>query len=224
MSTNTHPTPAPSLSRSPRPDTVADQLMALARNASNNVDEHDPIDYWYRLGQRNAYAHATAQLLATELGEDPFVIAERITTARDAGASEVHELRDAAYGHCTTLTPPKPAIEWVGPKAFDTQHRNIRGIDRDYGMRWGQRSNQRISLRLDGEEATQGLLYAYDPTWQEYAVLSTTAPRAAVDRAFAHATDTDIHMRIETFAQLVGTYAAALETAERGRNVAEVQL
>ena len=220
MSTKTHPTPAAST----RPDPVADQLMALARNASNNVDEHDPIDYWYRLGQRNAYAHATAQLLATELTEDPFVIAERITTALDAGASEVHELRDAAYGNGPPTAPPKPAIEWVGPKAFDTQHRTIRGIDRDYGMRWGQRSNQRISLRLDGEEATQGLLYAYDPTWQEYAVLSTTAPRAAVDRAFAHATDTDIHMPIESFAHLVGTYAAALETAERDRAVAEVQL
>jgi len=224
MSANAHPTYSPLRPQHTQPDPVVDQLMALARNASNNVDEHDPIDYWYRLGQRNAYAHATAQILARELTDDPFVIAERITTALDAGSTEVHELRDAAYGHGTTTTPPKPAIEWVGPKAFDTQHRSIRGIDRDYGMRWGQRSNQRISLRLDGEEATRGLLYAYDPTWQEYAVLSTTAPRAAVDRAFAHATDTDIHMPIETFAQLVSTYAVALETAERDRAVAEVQL
>ena len=220
MSANAHPTPSEPATTDP----VVDQLLGLARNASRNINEHDPIDYWYRLGQRNAYATATAQLLATELREDPFVIAERITTALDAGASEVHELRDAAYGNGPPTAPPKPAIEWVGPKAFDTQHRTIRGIDRDYGMRWGQRSNQRISLRLDGEEATQGLLYAYDPTWQEYAVLSTTASRAAVDRAFAHATDTDIHMPIETFAQLVGTYAAALETADCDRTVAEVQL
>ncbi|WP_330474637.1 hypothetical protein [Terrabacter sp. C0L_2] len=202
-----------------------DQLMALARNASLNVEEHDPIDYWYRLGQRNAYAHATAQVLAPELGHDPFTVAERITTALDAGTTDLQELREAAYRVRAATTPSKPSIEWVGPKAFDAQHRNIRGVDRDYGMRWGPRSNQRISLRLDGDAATHGLLYAYDPTWQEYAVLSTSAPRAAVDRAFAHATDTDIHMPIETFAQLVGSYGAALESAGRTPPpVAEVQL
>lgn len=221
MSATAHATPS-----SPSPaDGVLDQLMALARNASLNVEEHDPIDYWYRLGQRNAYAHATAQLLAPELDHDPFTIAERITTALDAGTTDLRELRDAAYGARPVTTPPKPSLEWVGPKAFDTQHHNIRGVDRDYGMRWGPRSNQRISLRLDGDDATHGLLYAYDPTWQEYAVLSTSASRAAVDRAFAHATDTDIHMPIETFAQLVSSYGAALESAARTpAPVPEVQL
>lgn len=214
----TLPTPFPH-------EVVVDQLLALARNASRNVEEHDPIDYWYRLGQRNAYAHAAAQALAPGLGHDPFTIAERITTALNAGTTDIRELRDAAYGTRALTAPPKPSIEWVGPKAFDTQHRNIRGVDRDYGMRWGPRGNQRISLRLDGDQATDGLLYAYDPTWQEYAVLSTSAPRPAVDRAFAHATDTDIHMPIETFAQLVGSYGAALEsTGGASALVAEVQL
>lgn len=185
------------------------------RNASRNVEEHDPIDYWYRLGQRNAYAHATGQLLATHLGQDPFAIAERITTSLDAGANDVHELRAAAYSQDAPAPAPKPTIEWLGPKAFDSQHRNIRGIDRDYGMRWGQRNNQRISLRLDDDAATHGLLYAYDPTWQEYAVLSHAASPAAVDRAFAHAADTDIHMSVESFAQLVAGYGVALESAER---------
>lgn len=219
MSVNAHPTTSE--------PTTADQLLALARNASRNVEEHDPIDYWYRLGQRNAYAHATGQLLAADLGRDPFAIAERITTALDAGVSEVTELRAAAYGHGVTTPPPKPAIEWVGPKAFDSQHPSILGVDRDYGMRWGQRGNQRISLRLDGDAATHGLLYAYDPTWQEYAVLSRAAGRAAVDRAFAHATDTDIHMSVDAFTQLVGSYGAALEAAERDTatlTVSEVQL
>ena len=229
MSTNPQPTrhetPLQTLHQGAAVDQFADQLMALARNASLNVDEHDPIDYWYRLGQRNAYAHAAGQLLALDLEHDAFTVAERITTALDAGARNVDELRSAAYGHGSSPAAPQPAIEWIGPKAFDTQHRNIRGVDRDYGMRWGPRSNQRISLRLDGEEASRGLLYAYDPTWQEYAVLSTTAPRAAVDRAFSHAIDTDIHMPIETFAQLVGSYAAALESADRAAPaVAEVQL
>ncbi|MBC9822850.1 hypothetical protein [Terrabacter sp. MAHUQ-38] len=210
MSANAHAT-----SSAATPDsTVVDQLLALARNASRNVEESDPVDYWYRLGQRNAYAHATGQLLAVEFGQDPFAVAERITTALDAGAGDIGELRAAAYGHGVTGgTRPRHALEWIGPKAFETQHGNIRGIDRDYGMRWGERSNQRISLRLDGDDATRGLLYAYDPIWQEYAVLSTTAQRAAVDRAFAHALDTDIHMSLENFTELVGTYGAALDSA-----------
>src|SRR3954468_13448676 len=103
MSANAHPTPT----LEPRPDAAVDQLLALARNASLNVEEHDPIDYWYRLGQRNAYAHATAQLLAPELGHDPFAIAERITTALDAGTTDVRELRQAAYGVRAVTTPPK---------------------------------------------------------------------------------------------------------------------
>lgn len=225
MSANAHPRP----SEPHRIDVAVDLLLALARNASLNVEEHDPIDYWYRLGQRNAYAHATGQLLAPSVGQDAFAVAERITTALDAGVSEVDELRSAANDHGVPARTPALTIEWVGPMAFDSQHHTLRGIDRDYGMRWGQRSNQRISLRLDGETATHGLLYAYDPTWQEYAVLSPSASRAAVDRAFAHATDTDIHMPIETFAQLVSAYGAALDAASPGgardiQRVAEVQL
>src|SRR6478752_8082769 len=111
MSATAHPMPSTPLPR----DAIIDQLMALARNASRNVEEHDPIDYWYRLGQRNAYAHATAQLLAPELAQDPFTIAERITTALDAGAIDIAELREAAYGRQSGAALPKPALEWVGP-------------------------------------------------------------------------------------------------------------
>lgn len=221
MSANAHPRPT----IEPTSHATVDQLLALARNASRNVEEHDPIDYWYRLGQRNAYAHAIGQLLAPVVGHDPFAIAERITTALDAGTSEITDLRAAGYAHGVAAPQPKPTIEWVGPKAFDSQHRIIRGIDRDYGMRWGPRSNQRISLRLDGDTASHGLLYAYDPTWQEYAVLSPSASRAAVDRAFAHATDTDIHMSIESFTQLVASYSAALDSADQDTvHVVEAQL
>jgi hypothetical protein len=206
-------TPAPT----PRPQGTADptdQLLTLARNASRNVDESDPIDYWYRLGQRNAYAQATALLVSRELADDVFTITERITTSLDADVTDVADLRAAAYGPLPArAAAPRPHLEWTGPKAFHAQHHSIRGIDRDYGMRWGPRSNQRISLRLDGDDATHGLLYAYDPTWQEYAVLSTHADRAAVDRAYAQALDTDIHLPIEDFARLVSSHSAALAAA-----------
>jgi hypothetical protein len=206
-------TPAPT----PRPEPVTDptqELLILARNASRNVDESDPVDYWYRLGQRNAYAQATALLVSRELTDDVFTITERITTALDADVTDVDDLRAAAYGlRPAPTTAPRPQLEWTGPKAFDAQHHSIRGVDRDYGMRWGPRSNQRISLRLDGDDATHGLLYAYDPIWQEYAVLSTHADRAAVDRAYAQALDTDPHLPIEDFAVLVSSHSAALAAA-----------
>ena len=197
-----------------RPDAApTEQLLALACNASRNVDESDPIDYWYRLGQRNAYAQATALIVSRETGSDIFAVTERITTALDADVTDAAQLRAAAYGTTATPAAARPHLKWLGAKAFGAQHHSIRGVDRDYGMRWGPRRNQRISLRLDGDEATHGLLYAYDKTWQEYAVLSTNASRAAVDRAYAHALDTDSHLPIEDFAGLVATYAAALEVA-----------
>ncbi|WP_141823309.1 hypothetical protein [Humibacillus xanthopallidus] len=182
----------------------------MSRNASRNVEESDPIDYWYRLGQRNAFAQAAALHLAPELGEDAFSIGERITAALDAGASDVNTLRSAAYGlENPTLTAPVD-LAWIGPNAFERQYGHLPGTDRDYGMRWGARGDQRVSLRLEGDEATQGLLYAWDPTWQEYAVLAERAPRLAVDRTFRQALDTDVHLPVESFAHLVHKHSAAL--------------
>jgi hypothetical protein len=35
-------------------DPSGERLVALCRNAHRGVDRHDEIDYWYRLGQRDA--------------------------------------------------------------------------------------------------------------------------------------------------------------------------
>lgn len=59
--------------------------------------------------------------------------------------------------------------DWVEPQAFSARIGGA-GIDHDFGMRWGERREQRISLRLR-HGADRGLLYAYDPTWDEYAFL-----------------------------------------------------
>ena len=45
-------------------DPFVTKLIALSRNAHTNVDLDDPADYWYRLGQRNAYAYAVGLALA----------------------------------------------------------------------------------------------------------------------------------------------------------------
>jgi hypothetical protein len=78
-------------------------------------------------------------------------------------------------------------------------------------MRWGHTGDQRISLRRE-PGATEGLLYAYDPTWDEYALLQARVPTVVVDRAFAAALRHGEHIPVEHFAQLV--------EAERSRPLA----
>lgn len=99
----------------------------------------------------------------------------------------------------TAATPREP--DWVGPRAFNARYGGA-GVDHDFGMRWGERREQRISLRRrPGVE--RGLLYAYDPTWDEYAVLARDVPEPAVEAAFAQALGIDTHMHVLAFAELV---------------------
>ncbi|GAA2147794.1 hypothetical protein FHX52_3004 [Humibacillus xanthopallidus] len=196
-----------------RTQRLATDLLALARNAAINVEAADEVDYWYRLGQRNAYAHATGLLLARELGQDPFTITNRVTAALDAKVTDVTCLHSAAYG-LGTDGPDADAAEtvlaWVGPRAFAARFGSAPNIDHDYGHTWGPRSDQRVSLRItDG--ADTGLLYVHDPTWDEYAVLAESADHSAVTRAFA-ALEADgrsgnRHLEPRRFAQLVNDAA-----------------
>ena len=61
------------------------KLAALSRNAHVNVDLDDPADYWYRLGQRNAYAHALGLALGQGVDQLAFEISDRITGALAGG-------------------------------------------------------------------------------------------------------------------------------------------
>ena len=97
------------------------------------------------------------------------------------------------------LWPPEP--DWVGPQAFSARIGGA-GIDHDFGMRWGERREQRISLRLR-YGADRGLLYAYDPTWDAYAFLADNVAKPAVEAAFAQALEIDTHMPVVSFAELV---------------------
>jgi hypothetical protein len=116
----------------------------------------------------------------------------------------------------STATAPEP--DWVGPKGFAARHGGD-GIDHDFGMRWGERREQRISLRhLPGTD--HGLLFAYDPTWDEYAVLAHDVPQAAVEAAFTQALDIDTHMHVLAFAELVRCHQILLAHAPTGSVVA----
>lgn len=191
-------------------------LLTLARNATLNAERSDLVDYWYRLGQRNAHAQAAGLLLAQTQPEEPAAITERIERSLDAGVSDLNSLRWAAYGLGAGGTTPQAIfaeqaapdasaqLAWIGPKGFEARWGHLPGMHHDYGFRWGPRGEQRISLRLP-EGADSGLLYVYDPTWDQYAVLSTSAARDTVEAAFHRATQIDIHLDPRQFTQLVKT-------------------
>lgn len=101
----------------------------------------------------------------------------------------------------TNTASPPPEPDWVGPQAFNARYRTV-GVDHDFGMRWGEQREQRISLRRH-PDVPHGLLYAYDPTWDEYAVLAHDVSEPAVEAAFAQALDIDTHMHVLDFAELV---------------------
>ena len=199
-------------------DPATDRLIALARNAHRNVDHQnrsDDVDYWFRLGQRNAYAHAAGILIGRGADSAAFATSERLTAALEAGITDLGPLRSTAIGEPTPGSLSQSPT-WLGPVAFRAQyesdHNTYLGIDHDYGMRWGAAGDQRISLRHP-PGADSGLLYAYDPTWDEYAVLSRAASVQALQAAFTQAVATDPHMAVTDFAALVAALDTAMEAA-----------
>jgi hypothetical protein len=193
-----------------RPEQVTDKLIALSRNAHRNVDIDDPVDYWYRLGQRDAYALAAGVVIARGADNLAFTIADRITNALSAGSTGVADLDRVAHG-LAQLEPAgedEPALTWLGPAAFQARFGDLRGIDHDFGTGWGAGGDQRICLR-QGTGGDGGLLDVYDPTWDEYAVLLVHVSVADVEHAFARALATDTHTSAQVFAALVAEQQVA---------------
>jgi hypothetical protein len=99
-------------------------------------------------------------------------------------------------------------LKWMGPRAFRSLYGVQPGVDRDFGMWWGPRHDQRVSRRRDTLDSPTGLLYAYDLTWDEYAVLATDIPWAAVG-AVSHALAGGTHMSAEAIATLLADHLVA---------------
>ena len=210
---------------------LIDELLWLAQNAQHRLETYaldDSSDILTQLlaGQRDTYAHAAALLAAPHLGEDPADITERIVKALisggltsstgDIAALPSAALRAAAFGTAARPVTPRPSwpLEWLGPKAFAARYGDIPGIDRDFGVRWGTAGNQRLSFRRDPNphvaddaehavDAREGMLYAYDPTWDEYALLHHHVPEDTVSAVFAQALELDKHLPVENFASLL---------------------
>jgi hypothetical protein len=77
--------------------------------------------------------------------------------------------------------------EWIGPLAFKARYGMQLGVEADFGTWWGPRHNQHISHRRATLDCPTGLLYAYDLTWDKYAVMAADVPAAAVEAALNHA-------------------------------------
>jgi hypothetical protein len=71
---------------------------------------------------------------------------------------------------------------WISQARFDASH-GAAGVDDDFGLMWGPRADQRVSLRLQ-PGAEHGVLYAYDRLWDEYLILVRSATRQDVTDAF----------------------------------------
>ena len=105
-----------------------------------------------------------------------------------------------------------PVLEWTGPVAFARAYGAVSGIEHDFGTCWGSNGDQRVSLRVEVGSDT-GLLYVYDPTWDEYAVIGSDVPLAAVEDAFARASRLGEHPSVEAFVTLLPRVSAVCPTA-----------
>ena len=102
---------------------------------------------------------------------------------------------------------PEASLEWRGPVSFARAYRAVPGIERDFGSRWGSNGDQRVSLRVEVGSDT-GLLYVYDPTWDEYAVIGSDVPLAAVENVFARSPQLGEHSSVEAFVTLLPKVSA----------------
>lgn len=100
-------------------------------------------------------------------------------------------------------------LEWMGPQAFKARYGAQPGSDADFGMWWGPRHDQHISHHRATPESPTGLLYAYDLTWDEYAVIATDLPAIAVEAVLCRARANDRHMSAEVFAELLANHLTA---------------
>lgn len=93
--------------------------------------------------------------------------------------------------------------DWMGRHAFTARYAVQPVIDPILGTRWGPRHDQSVLHHLATVKSPTGLVYAYDLTWDEYAVLATDVPRAAIEAALGRALASDAALTLEVFAGLL---------------------
>ena len=110
-------------------------------------------------------------------------------------------------------------LDWMGRHAFTARYAVQPVVDPILSSRWGPRHDQSVSHHLATVDSPTGLVYAYDLTWDEYAVLATDVPRAAVEAALGRTLASDAHLTVETLAGLLAnsltTPTQAAETSSQ---------
>ena len=191
----------------PEAERIAARLAERAIRAQDQLEHREVSDErLYQRGARHAYAAALAHATTPEPINSAAVYDTTclIIAALDAGTRDPRELLRVA------LNTPAPSTEsrltWIGLTAFERRHAG-RGVDEDLGMRWGRRGDIRISLRRRFAALDSGVLYAYDPLWDEYAVLADPIRGADATAAFHRALSVDPRMEPDDFAHLLPTSA-----------------
>jgi hypothetical protein len=108
---------------------------------------------------------------------------------------------DSITAHEPGVSPRR--LDWMGRHAFTARYAVQPVVDPILGTRWGPRHDQSVSYHLATVDSPTGLVYAYDLTWDEYAVLATDVPRAAVETALGRARASDAHLTLEVFTGLL---------------------
>ena len=135
---------------------------------------------------------------------------ERETTDGEVAVANRHDHPRILDTEISAQPEVKPLrLRWMGPRAFQSRYGVQPGVDHDIGMWWGPRHNQRVSHPRAALDAPTGLLYAYDLTWDEYAVLAADVPATAVEAVNKKALASDVHMSPEAVAGLLADHLAA---------------
>ena len=178
-------------------------LLNSATNTHQQLDPTAPAP-GYLHGRRDACLQAFAQAVATPAGElwPDHLVTERIETQLhamlDQGVVDTQLLEVAALLIAEHPAPPSRRLTWVGPLAFQRATAAQRGIDMDLGFDWGDGRDTRISCRRE-PDATRGLLYAYNRTWDEYAVLSDSISVQHVETVYKATVLGDGHPSLDAF-------------------------
>lgn len=181
------------------------QLLRMAALAQHGLDIDEPADFWYRQGIREAFAYAAALLVAGRVADVTQGAADRVVDLLGDGVADLRVLMEA-----TEAGPgPGSGLTWMGQISFDRVTARQPGTDHDLGSQWGNRHDIRICHRRP-HDGTVGLLYAYDQTWDEYAILDPAAHVDVVARTIHAALDVDPHLPLTDFLALLRTNATTM--------------
>jgi len=100
-------------------------------------------------------------------------------------------------------------LEWMGPRAFQSRYGVQPGVDRDFCLWWGARSDQQMCHHGATAASPTDLVYVYDLAWDEYAVLAIDVQASAVEIVINRALATDMHQSVEVFAGLLADHLSA---------------